>query len=384
MGISTGLWRMRIGSFTQPDKRVSRIKTLVIGKSSFSLVLRLILALCFLLTVCGDVEVNPGPATGKSTITERQSKLSVSSSGDVRVTRQSVNNDSTVDRHDATDINQTLEQMLQEMSKMNNNLATLNGKVDILNSTCLDLKTATDDLKNVTDNLKSETVDLKAENQSLRSKVDSLEHQLDRIESQSRRNNLIFNGIEGPPNENWVTCENKVRSFLQDTLDMPGSDSVDIERAHRLSSHNSKPNQPVIVKFSSYKDKESVLRKAREKLNRDSAFRVSEDYTKKIRDTRKRLIPFLHDAKAKGDFAVLKYDKLVINNNIFIYDDENQVLKQVGGSKQDTRGAQHSSGRGSGRGRNQRIQSVRSRGTRGATYNVGTAGDASSDNESTL
>ena len=83
---------MRIGGFQQPVKLNTRIQKICIGKSAFSLTLKVLLAMSLLLILSGNVELNPGPTTG--TVTgNKQSRLSISNAGDIRVTRNASNAD---------------------------------------------------------------------------------------------------------------------------------------------------------------------------------------------------------------------------------------------------------------------------------------------------
>ena len=152
-------------------------------------------------------------------------------------------------------------------------------------------------MKTVTTDLTDDTKDLHSENVTLKRRVFSLESQVDKLEAQSCRSNLIFHGINGPSNENWDTSGQKVRSFISETLGLPQADTIDIERAHRLNPANKKTNQPIIVKFNRYKDREVVLKKAREILSFESNYGVSEDLTQRVRNARRSLKPFLTEAK---------------------------------------------------------------------------------------
>lgn len=92
-----------------------------------------------------------------------------------------------------------------------------------------------DRISNACDELKLENTKLKEQNDTLFNKVAALESRLDNVEGQSRRNNLIFRGIEWRSNDSWEVCEQKIRSFVSDTLGLPAGDAdLGIERVHRL------------------------------------------------------------------------------------------------------------------------------------------------------
>jgi len=104
---------------------------------------------------------------------------------------------------------------------------------------------------------------------------------LDKLEGHSRRNNLRFLGIEGRIFESWEESVQKVRAFISDTLGLTDLANVDIERAYRVGSRRS-DSCPIIAKFSKYKDRESILRAARQHLNSQSQYSVREDYTERV------------------------------------------------------------------------------------------------------
>jgi hypothetical protein len=176
--------------------------------------------------------------------------------------------------------------------------------------------------------LDREITALREENTHLTRRVIELEIQQDNLEAQSRRNNLIFRGIAEDERETWDQTEEKLRAFMVDKLcfTQGEADSIDIERAHRLPGKGK--GRLVITKFLSYKGREKVLRTARDKL-RDPDFSVREDYTKRVRDVRSRLFPFMRDARNKNNNASISYDKLRINGTLYRYDYELEDIVEV-------------------------------------------------------
>ena len=134
------------------------------------------------------------------------------------------------------------------------------------------------------------------------------------------RDNLIFFSFEEcrtfdeRMNEN---CIDKILSFCEKELNLENiHNSVKLERAHRVGKFTAAKNRPIVVKFNSYQDKLSVKKRAFDQL-KDSQFRVSEQFPKVIQERRKTLIPHLIKAKQEGKKAVLSYDKLYIDNQLF-------------------------------------------------------------------
>ena len=96
----------------------------------------------------------------------------------------------------------------------------------------------------------------------MRKELRSLNDKMDRLECHSRRNNVRIFGIQSKINENWDESEAKMRGFLHDKLYLPGHNEIEIERAHRIKG-NDKNVCPINVKFSKYKDRIKILKKAK-------------------------------------------------------------------------------------------------------------------------
>ena len=127
------------------------------------------------------------------------------------------------------------------------------------------------------------------------------------------RNNLRFIGIEGEQNEDWNVSETKIRQFISTELNIPVMSDVEIERALRLRSGGDENCRTIIVNFFKNKNSRSVFQKAGEVLNRDSKFSVKK--------SQKRIWKGNDRSKTTRTYAVIRYDKLVINNGIFRFDD---------------------------------------------------------------
>ena len=185
------------------------------------------------------------------------------------------------------------------------------------------------------------------ENQQLRDKVENLE-------AQSRRDNLMFYNLPEEQHETWEQTETKVRQHVKEQLGI--EEVVEIERAHRLGRRarratstegESAPRpRPVIVKFSRYKElvlQEVVLQKARDLAKGQSRqsdaegtmpVNVVEDYTQRVREERKRLVPHMLELRRSQPTVktYLKYDKLVSGRDTFTLDENNRLMKVGNGS----------------------------------------------------
>ncbi|XP_070549919.1 uncharacterized protein [Ptychodera flava] len=167
---------------------------------------------------------------------------------------------------------------------------------------------------------------LEAENRRLNDEIDKLETELDKQQGQTKRENLLFHGLEQNDNETWEETEEIVKEFIKSNLNI--DEDVDIERAHRITTSRAKP-QPVIAKFSRYKDKVKVMKQARVLKNTlDTSVRVGEDFTERVREKRRKLWPTMNQALTDGKRATMRYDKLIIEGEVYAYDTKaEEVIK---------------------------------------------------------
>lgn len=104
-----------------------------------------------------------------------------------------------------------------------------------------------------------------------------------------------------------------------------------IERAHRIGRFHPNKNRPIIVKFSFFKHKETVLRSC-PKL-KDTNVSVSEDYPKNVQFARKMLLQF---ARAQGGLYKLRVDRLHLGNKPFIFNYETNQICEGGPNESNT------------------------------------------------
>ena len=76
-----------------------------------------------------------------------------------------------------------------------------------------------------------------------------------------------------------------------------------------------------MVTFENFKDREEVLRKG--KLSKNSNIHISEDLSKRTRETRAELRKFMRKVKKSNPDATcfMQSDKLYVNNKIYVFND---------------------------------------------------------------
>ncbi|XP_041664752.1 zinc finger protein 37-like [Cheilinus undulatus] len=129
---------------------------------------------------------------------------------------------------------------------------------------------------------------------------DRLLERLDYLESQSRRNNIIIDGISSDhAEETWAETESKVRELLTTKLKLEAN-SIHIEQAHRRGKFREEAEKPrsIVVKLLSFKEKTLIMEKARAHL-KNTSVHINEDFSEKLRKKRAELLPAMKEARAK-------------------------------------------------------------------------------------
>ena len=118
--------------------------------------------------------------------------------------------------------------------------------------------------------MRSENEQLKSENRELTDRLTEVEKKLDDLEGRSKRNNLIFTGLQKQTQadyESWEDCEKLVQDRIHNQLKIP--DDIQFDRVHRMRKD---PKSPIIARFTNFKDKQRVLKqkKNRVKLRKEA------------------------------------------------------------------------------------------------------------------
>ncbi|KAK1904479.1 LINE-1 retrotransposable element ORF1 protein [Dissostichus eleginoides] len=98
------------------------------------------------------------------------------------------------------------------------------------------------------------------------------EAKLTDLEGRSRRENVRIHGVKEGAEEGTASVIAFVEDLLTKSLELPSSTVLNIERAHRPLAPkppNEAPPRSILVKISSYKMKEDVLKRAWQKKGFD-------------------------------------------------------------------------------------------------------------------
>lgn len=214
-------------------------------------------------------------------------------------------------------MNQMLKQQREDFSAMVTGLmSSFNERYDKLKDAVTEIRVSLEysqeDIAAIRDTIKLQNVAEKTINKELSSvqeRLQEIEGTIDYLENQSRRNNLIFDGIPEGERETWQDSEDKVLEVLEDSMDL---NNITVERAHRVGRSNTHRGRSIVVKFLKFKDRETVLRNGK-KLKGTSIY-VREDFSEKILAKRRALMPQLREARDNGKIAYFSYDRLIIKD----------------------------------------------------------------------
>ena len=148
--------------------------------------------------------------------------------------------------------------------------------------------------------------------------ADFTENQLEYLENQNRRCNIRIIGLSENQQveKTWDDTEQLVKKAIKEKLNL--ADDFEIERCHRVkhkSENNARYGQPIgprpiVAKMARWKDKEKIIKKAREvKLQ---GIRFVPDLSNRTLQKRKEQVPELLAAREAGKIAYFILDKLVI------------------------------------------------------------------------
>ena len=121
---------------------------------------------------------------------------------------------------------------------------------------------------------------------SIEKKLNKQADTIDYLENQSRRCNLRIDGLKETRNETWEETEALFRQMLTEKLEIPTETvaKIDMERVHRTgqqpnATDSTRPRQ-IVAKFTHFKDREAILKKARDIKPRN--IYVNEDFSSRV------------------------------------------------------------------------------------------------------
>ena len=209
-----------------------------------------------------------------------------------------------------------VDDMKSELKVVRKDVDELKLSSQFVSSKFDDLKKTSDQLKikmeQIEDRIKLLETNLEEEDYySFESRFEELEKKHEYLENMSRRNNIKILGLseDKEKEKTWADTE-MVKASINKQLDF-AAEEIQIKRAHRVEKLRDNRPRPVVVRFTSWKQKEAILAKARQITPKDTKF--YQDLSSKSLERRAEQIPRLIQERKKGNIAYFVLDKLIIH-----------------------------------------------------------------------
>ena len=218
------------------------------------------------------------------------------------------------------EIEKTVNMINLKVSDLETKVHTIDTRVITVEQSCSFMGSENDDRKNELKSAKTEVTSLKSRCETLESNNKSYMEQCAKLgskvadlESRSMRDNLLFYGVpEGGDAEN---CELLIKTVMSEKLNVTDTQSIVLDRVHRVGSASHNKVRPIVAKFHYYKQRELVRQAsyARAEELKNHNLGVGIQWPQQIRDARKALYPIMQQAKNNGRTVKLVKDKLFID-----------------------------------------------------------------------
>lgn len=139
---------------------------------------------------------------------------------------------------------------------------------------------------------------------------------------------LLF-GVNEPENEtNFSLKDVIVKHVFEEKL---GVKVKSVECIHRLGRKQNGKDRQVILRCLDFNNKINLLRNAG-KL-RGTVISLSEDYSKRVHLIRQRLWGTVKGNRQPDDKVMLRFDKLIINNEVFVWYEAKNERRKISGPR---------------------------------------------------
>ena len=220
-------------------------------------------------------------------------------------------------------------QVGDRLSKFEQQFSDMMSKIDDMKNSVEFACNTSKDAQERAVKVENTVIELQRENDNLKSELGYLKNRVIQLESHGKRENLLFNGIkENNSKETWEDCEQAVKNIITETMGLNGQ-NMNFERTHRYGQKKAGKTRPIIVKFSSFKDREKVW--ASKKKLSGSNYNVSEDFPIEIRNERKLLFPIVKVLKTHSSVTevFIKVNKLFVNGKMYTVSTLDQLPKEI-------------------------------------------------------
>uniref|UniRef100_A0A8D8X8Y2 Endonuclease-reverse transcriptase n=1 Tax=Cacopsylla melanoneura TaxID=428564 RepID=A0A8D8X8Y2_9HEMI len=154
----------------------------------------------------------------------------------------------------------------------------------------------------------------------LKLQVEFLNKKVDIFDKNNRRKNLIVHGLQAVENgtKSQHDLENEITNLFNQKLQMTDFTKHEIDFVRRMGTSNDVTPaipgpRPVIVGLTTERRKHEILRNSNKLKN--TKIYIHQDLTEQAREERKQLVKQMKEERARGNFVVIRKNKLVSDDD---------------------------------------------------------------------
>lgn len=176
--------------------------------------------------------------------------------------------------------------------------------INSIKSLKADLK---EEIKVINENINKKFEPLLKNFKEIEQKVEDHQKKLQTIDREQRKRNIVIHGLEAVKGENYWELERQIVKFLREKLQVQ-IEATDLDSVRIINKQKEK--SPILVSFVALRSKLMVW--ANKRKLQGTRIRIDDDFPPEVLAERKTLIPKLRAARSEGKYAILKYNKLII------------------------------------------------------------------------
>ncbi|KAK3109102.1 hypothetical protein FSP39_023080 [Pinctada imbricata] len=155
-------------------------------------------------------------------------------------------------------VNTEVSGLKKKIDEFESSASFMSEKLDEISKNSKDFSDRIQTISKGTESIRSENIALKANIRGLKEEMENVKERQIELQARSMRENLIFHGIDESAEGEVEDCEEKIKPFIQDKLQV--TKTLEFHRVHRLGKRQPGRTRGMIAKFVNYKDRELVRR----------------------------------------------------------------------------------------------------------------------------
>lgn len=171
--------------------------------------------------------------------------------------------------------------------------------------------TSLDDIKTEQMTYREDMNALRKENSLLKTAVTNLEKRVHMLERKDGKNNIIIKGV----NTDEIKGNDKTEDYIKESLGV----DVSVRSVQQIK------NSMLLVQLESWEEKMEVM--GNKKKLKGSKVYIENDLTKEERRIQAEIRKVAQEERKKGKKAVARYNKLLVNDQVWIWDYDKQTIK---------------------------------------------------------